>query len=233
MGGIVFSSSRTLLLGAVVATPLFLVLWAAQAFARNGFQPTFHPMSLLSLGDWGWVQVLNFVVVGLLVIGGGIGIGRALWPGRLARWAGALVVLMGAGLVIAGVFVTDAGAGFPPGSPAGAPVLSWHGAVHQAGFILTQLAFVLSGIMLAVRFRRDHQRAWASACIAAIAAALLVAGLGEPETFAIRLVVSSVIELGLISAVALGSLWGRIPGGARRLGAHASYAVPHGSTNRA
>jgi uncharacterized membrane protein YhaH (DUF805 family) len=229
----VSSSSRTLLLGAVVATPLFLVLWAVQAFARDGFQPTFHPMSLLSLGDWGWVQVLNFVVVGLLVVGGGIGIGRALRPGRRARWAGALVVLMGTGLVIAGVFVTDAGAGFPPGSPKGAPVLSWHGAVHQVGFILTQLAFIAAGIVLAVRFLRDRQRGWAGACIAALAAALLVAALGEPETLAIRLVASAAIELGLISAVALGSLWGRIPGGLRDPDADASYAVPHGSTNGA
>lgn len=117
-------TSRILLTGAVVATPLFVVLWAGQAFTRAGFRPTFHPMSLLSLGDQGWVQIANFVVTGALVIGGGVGLGRVLGIGRLTRWAAALVILMGAGLVLAGVFVTDAGAGFPAGAPAGAPEMS-------------------------------------------------------------------------------------------------------------
>jgi hypothetical protein len=205
------TSSRTLLIGAVVATPLFVVLWAAQAFTREGFRPTYHPMSLLSLGDGGWVQVLNFVVVGLLIIGGGVGLGRTLGGGRLTRWIAVLIVLLGIGLVVAGVFVTDAGAGFPVGAPSGAPVMSWHGAVHEVGFVLTQLAFIAAGIVLAVKFGRARRRAMAAGCIAAVVAAVLVAAVGDPETLAIRLVVSSTIELGLISAVALAGLLQRIP----------------------
>jgi len=229
----VSTSSRILLTGAVVATPLFIALWAVQAFTRDGFRPTYHPMSLLSLGDGGWVQVVNFVVVGLLVIGGGVGLGRTLGAGRLPRWIGALVVLMGVGLVVAGVFVTDAGAGFPLGSPAGAPVMSWHGAVHQVGFLLTQLAFVAAGIVLAVTFARGRRRRWAGACIAAVAAAVLVAALGDPETLAIRLVVSSAIELGLVSAVALASLLEREAESFRDATIGVNYAEPHGSTSRA
>jgi hypothetical protein len=224
------TSSRTLLTGAVVATPLFVTLWAVQAFARDGFRPTFHPMSLLSLGEWGWVQVINFVVVGLLIVGGGIGFGRTLGVGRLTRWAGILVILMGVGLMIAGVFVTDAGAGFPAGAPAGAPVMSWHGGVHQAGFVLTQFAFVTAGIVLAVTFARDRRRGWAAACIIAVAAAILVAALGEPETLAIRLVLSSTIELGLISSIALASLLGRVANGSDDAAA-VVYAEPDGSTS--
>jgi hypothetical membrane protein len=199
-------SSRILLTGAVVATPLFVLLWAVQAFTRTGFRPTYHPMSLLSVGDWGWVQMVNFVVTGLLVIGGGVGLGRILELGRLTRWASALIVLMGAGLVLAGVFVTDAGAGFPAGAPAGAPEMSWHGAIHEAGFLLTQLAFVALGVLLAAGFKRNHRRGWAAAGIAAVALAVLVAALGDAETFALRLVISAAIELGLVSALAAGSL---------------------------
>ncbi|MET0735590.1 MAG: DUF998 domain-containing protein [Microbacterium sp.] len=196
-------SARNLLIGAVVATPLFVALWGVQAFTRDGFRATFHPMSLLSLGDGGWVQILNFVVTGLLLIGGGIGLGRALEPGRLTRAASILVALMGVGLVIAGVFVTDAGAGFPAGAPQGAPVMSWHGLVHEIGYLLTQLAFVALCIVLVVRFARTRQRGWMTASIVAVAAALLVAALGDPETLAIRLVISSAIELGLVSVLAL------------------------------
>ena len=224
------TSSRNLLIGAVVATPLFVAIWALQAFTREGFRPTYHPMSLLSLGDGGWAQVINFVATGLLIMGGGVGLGHALGAGRRTRWIAFLVVLMGAGLVTAGLFVTDAGAGFPAGAPAGAPVMSWHGAVHQVGFVLTQLAFVTAAIVLAVQFARNRQRRWAAACIAAVFAAILVAVLGDPETLAIRLVLSSAIELGLISAVALATLLGRA-----RIRHTAEtgmiYAEPHGSTS--
>jgi hypothetical protein len=203
-------ATRLLLVGAVVATPLFVVLWALQAFTREGFRPTFHPMSLLSLGEGGWVQILNFVVTGLLIAGGGIGLGRALTRGRLTRWATVLIALMGVGLIVAGVFVTDAGAGFPAGAPAGAPEMSWHGALHQAGFLITQLAFVAAAVVLAVRFGRRRQWGWMTATIAALAAAVLVPALGDPETLAIRLVISAAIELGLVSAIALGALLGRV-----------------------
>ena len=203
-------SSRALLIGAVIATPLFVALWAAQAFTREGFRPTYHPMSLLSLGDSGWVQIANFILTGMLVIGGGIGLGRTLEPGRLTRWSTALIVLMGIGLVVAGVFVTDAGAGFPAGAPEGAPEMSWHGAVHEVGFVLTQVAFVAGGAVLAVRCGRNRQPGWMVACAAAVLAAVLVAALGDPETLAIRLVISSGIELGLISALAAGALFQRL-----------------------
>ncbi|GAA1998149.1 DUF998 domain-containing protein [Microbacterium pumilum] len=225
-------SSRALLTGAVVATPLFVVLWAVQAFNRDGFRPTYHPISLLSLGDGGWAQIVNFVLVGLLISGGGIGLSRTLGSGRLARWISILVILMGIGLVIAGLFVTDAGGGFPAGAPEGAPVMSWHGAVHEVGFILTQLAFLAAGITLAVLFARNRRRGWAAACIAAVVAAMLVPALGDLETLAIRLFISSVIEMGLISAVALGTLLGRVSGPTQDSMPAVTYAEPHGSTSR-
>ena len=148
-------STRLLLIGGVAAAPLFLALWALQAFTRDGFRPTFHPLSLLALGEGGWVQIANFVITGLLLVGAGLGLRRVTG----SRTVAVLTALMGAGLVIAGVFVTDPGAGFPAGAPAGAPTMSWHGAVHEVGFVLTQLAFVVLAIALAVRFVRARRRA--------------------------------------------------------------------------
>ena len=75
-------STRLLLIGGIVAAPLFIVLWAVQAFTREGFRPTFHPLSLLSLGDGGWVQVANFVTCGALFIVGAAGLRRRLHSGR-------------------------------------------------------------------------------------------------------------------------------------------------------
>lgn len=199
-------STRRLLVGGVIAAPLFVGVWAVQALTRDGFRPTFHPLSLLSLGEGGWVQIASFVVTGLLLIGAGVGLRRVLAPGRTATWGAALVAAMGAGLVIAGVFVTDAGAGFPAGAPAGAPEMSWHGAVHEIGFVLTQLAFVAAAVVLAVHHGRAGRRGWMVVCLGALVAAVAIAAAGAPETMAIRLVVSSATELGLVAAIAARTL---------------------------
>lgn len=205
-------SARLLLAGGLVAAPLFIAVWALQAFTREGFRPTFHPLSLLSLGEGGWAQIANFVVTGLLLVGAGLALGRAQ-----GRAVGILTALMGVGLVVAGVFVTDAGAGFPAGAPDGAPVMSWHGAVHEVGFVLTQLAFVVLAIVLTVRFARARRWGWMIASLAALLAAIGVAAVGSPETLAIRLVVSSAVELALVAAIA---------GGARRVRAGAGATAP-------
>ena len=51
-----------LLAAGVVAGPLFLTVWLIQAITRDGFDPTYHPLSLLSLGGLGWIQIASFVV---------------------------------------------------------------------------------------------------------------------------------------------------------------------------
>jgi hypothetical membrane protein len=200
------TSTRLLLAGGILAAPLFVLAWAAQAFTREGFRPTFHPLSLLSLGDGGWVQIASFVVTGLLLIGAAVALRRGSERTVGSTWTAVLVALMGTGLVIAGIFVTDAGAGFPAGAPEGAPQLSWHGAVHEVGFVLTQLAFVVLAIVLAVRFGRGRHWGWMIASIIALVAAIGVVPAGSAETMAIRLVISSAIELGLVAAVAARAL---------------------------
>jgi hypothetical protein len=43
----------------IAAGPLFLAVWARQAFNREGFEPGRHPASLLALGDqFGFVAVV-------------------------------------------------------------------------------------------------------------------------------------------------------------------------------
>jgi hypothetical protein len=209
-------STRLLLAGGIVAAPLFVGLWAVQAFTREGFRPLFHPLSLLSLGDGGWVQIANFVLTGTLLAGAGAGLRRTSQSGAGSTWTALLVALMGAGLVTAGVFVTDAGAGFPEGAPEGAPRLSWHGAVHEVGFILTQLAFVALAIVLAVRSARARRRGWMLAGIVALVAAAGVAAVGSPDAMAIRLVASSAIELGLVAAITARALRVAQPAPSRR-----------------
>lgn len=68
-----------LLTAGTVAGPLFLAVWALQAITRDGFDPDRHPISLLSLGDLGWIQITNFVVTGATA--------SAAWAWRSSWWA--------------------------------------------------------------------------------------------------------------------------------------------------
>src|ERR1700716_3309565 len=135
------TTTRALLVGGLVAGPLFIVVAMIQAFTRPGFDLTRHAISMLSLGDLGWIQTTNFVATGLLAGAFAVGIRRALHPGRAGTWGPLLIGVYGAGMVTAGVFHTDPGLGFPSGAPAGMPaVMSWHAIVHSIAFFVLFIA---------------------------------------------------------------------------------------------
>jgi hypothetical protein len=58
--------TRTLLGAGVVAGPLFVITVAVQALTRDGFDLRRHPLSMLALGEHGWIQVINFIAAGVL-----------------------------------------------------------------------------------------------------------------------------------------------------------------------
>jgi hypothetical protein len=127
---------------------------------------------------------------------------RALRPGRGGTWGPLLVGALGAGLVLAGVFVTDAGAGFPPGAPAGAPERSWHGVLHEVGFALASLGMVAGCLVFARRFAALRQWGWVGACVATAASVLVLAGWPDLDGVSVRLVVASAILYGFVGALA-------------------------------
>ena len=164
--------ARMLLTGGVVAGPLFVAVGLAQAFTRAGFDPVRHPLSLLSLGDLGWVQITNFVTAGLLFLGAAVGVRRVLQGGRAGTWGPRLLGAFGIALVAGGVFLADAGLGFPPGAPqttvhdVSFTELSWHGKLHGVAPPLGFLSLTLACFVFARRAAGLGQRGWAALCVA-------------------------------------------------------------------
>lgn len=115
-------NTRLLAAGATAGV-LFTVVGAIQALVRPGFDISRHAGSMLTLGEFGWIQTVNFVVTGLLLIAGAVGLGRAMAAAgrgtRAAKWSARLLGVYGAGFVFAGLFVPDPALGFPPGTPEG------------------------------------------------------------------------------------------------------------------
>jgi hypothetical protein len=167
---------RSLAAGALAA-PLFTVVALAQAATRDGYDLTRHPISMLSNGDLGWIQIASFLACGVLTLAGVAGARRVLRGGPAAKWAPILLTCVGAGLLIAGSFRMDPGDGFPVGTPAGVPAaVSWHFVVHNVGGSLSFLSMIALCFVLARRFTADGLRAWA--VTGRVSGVLFAVGLG-------------------------------------------------------
>src|SRR5690554_1199578 len=109
--------NKWLLRGGVLAGPVYILVGLAQILSREGFEITRHPLSMMSLGDRGWIQIANFIVTGLLVIGCAIGLYRLAQGDKRLRRGALLLGIYGLGVLGGGLFLPDAALGFPPGTP--------------------------------------------------------------------------------------------------------------------
>ena len=201
--------TRALLACGIVAGPLFLTVALLQALTRQGFDLARHPISLLSLGELGWVQTANFVVTGLLYVACAVGMRQVLGRGRGGTWGPRLVGALGVGLIMSGVFVADPGAGFPPGAPAGAPEqLSWHSILHDLGHVLAFLSLIVACFVLARRFAALGQRGWVTYCLATGVALLGLMAWPDQDTVIVQLAVAIVLGWAWLSVLAARLLTG-------------------------
>jgi hypothetical protein len=180
-----------------VAGPLFVGVALTQVLTRDGFDIRRHPLSMLSLGEPGWIQIANFVVAGLLYIAAAVGLRRSLATGRGRTWGPILIGAFGASLVWGGVFVADPTAGFPPGSDATTAAPTWHGIAHSVAPAVGFLALAAACFVFARRFAAER-RWWRMAFSVGAGLALFTPDLfyGRPWFTAV-----------LAAAVAVGCSW--------------------------
>lgn len=154
--------SRSLLGYGVIAGPIYLTVGLIQALTRDGFDLSRHDLSLLANGDFGWVQITNLVLTGVMTIAAAVGMRRVLRRGPAGTWAPRLIGVYGAGLIAAGAFVADPMNGFPLGTPAGPPAaVSWHGMLHLVSGAVGFLCLIAACFVVAQRFAGRGQHGWA------------------------------------------------------------------------
>lgn len=154
--------TNLLLLCGLIAGPFYIVVGLIQAFTRPGFDILRHDLSLLAIGDLGWIQITNLVASGLLVIAFALGMRRVLRGGRGGIWGPLLVGVYGLGLIGAGFFTADPAFGFPPGTPADAHAISWHGLLHFITAGIGFLALIAACMVMARRFVSQSLKGWAT-----------------------------------------------------------------------
>lgn len=152
---------KQLLTWGAIAGPLFVITFLIQGFARLNYNPLRHPVSSLALGEFGWIQVTNFIVAGLLMLAFALGLRFALRPQRGSTWGLLLVAIWGIGLLGAGLFPTDPVSGYPPGTPGLLLNPTAHGALHDQFSLAGFLALTMACFVFGHRFASRGERGWA------------------------------------------------------------------------
>jgi Protein of unknown function (DUF998) len=167
------SLTRILLLCGAIAGPLFILTVLIQDYTVPAFNPRLQALSLLSLGEWGWVQIVNFVLAGVLNLLYAGGLWRRLHPGRAGTWGPLLIGAYGLGLIAVGVFRTDPSNGFPPGAIASTGP-SWHGVIHALGGLFVFVVLSAALVVFVRLFLAWKERWWAFYCLASAVLILLI-----------------------------------------------------------
>jgi hypothetical membrane protein len=101
-----FAKTRTLLVCGVIGGPLFVLVFLIEGATRTHYNPLQQPVSDLAIGEFGWMQVANFVIAGLLFLAFAIGLRRELLP-LGGVWGPVVLGLFALGLIGAGIFTGD------------------------------------------------------------------------------------------------------------------------------
>jgi hypothetical membrane protein len=164
---------RTRLLAAAgaVGPALFWLVVIVDGFTKPGYDARRNLISELALGEHGWVQDANFIVVGLLILALAVAL-RLLFPtGRASVFGPLLVGMVGFGLVASGIFRTD-----PHNYPAGADTtVTARGSVHNLAFLVIIVSVIAGCLVYARRFRQEP--AWHGYGIYSVITAVLVPAL--------------------------------------------------------
>jgi hypothetical protein len=164
--------TRSLLGYGVIAGPFYLAVGLIQAFVRDGFDLARHSLSVLANGPGGWVQTVNFLITGLMVIAAAVGIARV--PAVKARAACWFLGTFGASMIVAAAFRADPVDGFPPGTPEGIPAsISTTGLLHFVAGAVGFIALGVSCLLAARAMSRLNERSLARLSLASGVVVLL------------------------------------------------------------
>ncbi|MFE4644165.1 DUF998 domain-containing protein [Streptomyces sp. NPDC056450] len=161
---------RGLLWCGVAGSGLFILIFLINDVVKPDYDPVRDAVSEAGIGSGGWLQIANFTVSGLLITASSVAISQVV-----NRWTGMLVGLVGAGLALAGVFVSD---------PVPTDDATWHGMIHNVVGSLSSAALV-AACFVAARWRTTALWRWYSLVVGVAMPLTFVVATGATETLGI------------------------------------------------
>ena len=134
----------------MLGSALFVTVFTLEGWLRSGYDARSTFISELSIGPRGWVQIINFVILGALFLVFTWGVAAEFREGKASKAGPILLAIIGFSFLVSGPLVTDLAA-----TPR--DQMSLHGILHG---IFGALVFSLSPVSCFVfwrRFREDPQ----------------------------------------------------------------------------
>lgn len=154
---------RAMLWCGATGSALFIVLFLVNDAIKPDYSPVRDAVSEGAIGRGGWLQIVNFVVSGSLVALSSLALRRTV-----DRWTSGLIALAGAGLALAGVFLSD---------PVPAEQGTWHGMVHNVVGTVSSAALI-AACFTAARWTTAPLWRWYSVAV----------GIAMPAAFSVAVV---------------------------------------------
>jgi len=139
---------RIAALAGVVGPAVFVATFTAEGLLRPGYDPLRMYISALSLGQRGWIQIANFIVLGVLLFVFARGVAAEFTAGKASRGGLLLLTLLSLLFMVSGPFVMD-----PEGTPPSQATI--HGTIHGIAGGLVFLLMPITCIVYLRRFRAD------------------------------------------------------------------------------
>ena len=131
----------------MIGSALFVTVFTLEGWLRPGYNARSTFISELSIGPRGWIQILNFIILGLLFLVFAWGVAAEFPEGKASKAGPILLAIIGFSFLVSGPLVTDVAA-----TPR--DQMSLHGILHG---IFGALVFSLSPISCFVFWRRFRQ----------------------------------------------------------------------------
>jgi hypothetical membrane protein len=167
-------SSLAGMLGPLMFTATFTI----EGWLRPGYDARRMFISALSLGPRGWIQIVNFMFLGITLVVFSRSVAAAIREGRASRAGHVLLTIVGTALFVSGPFVMD-----PMGTVREQTTV--HGILHG---IFGAVVFSLTPVVCFVFWRRFHTdtnwrtlRGWTLGAAVMIAIAVVLLRIGTPS----------------------------------------------------
>ena len=182
---------------------LFTTTYLIEGATRPGYNPWQQAISALSLGPGGWVQQVNFVVFGMIVLLTTFAWRKLLQRGVGATWYPILRGIEGLSLIMDGFFSQDPAFGYPSNAILTSPTS--HAVIHQIFAFASITAIAFGFFVLARRFTKEPRwHGWATySAVTGILTIVLIAIFGMANSQH-----SQIAGLFERLSTSLGTLWG-------------------------
>lgn len=141
----------------LIGAAIFNLIAAIESISRSDYDALQQSISALSLGQHGWIQMISFILFGIIIISTVPAWRKILAGGKGAKSYPILTLLTGASLILCGIFKQDPAPGYDPENLAlTAPTLT--GLLHLLFAAIMALSSIAGLIVMARRFA--HTPLW-------------------------------------------------------------------------